>query len=214
VDAAILAGGRARRFAGRDKSTLRVGGLSILQRQLSVLRDVAERVVLVAGDASHLSAGGAGLRPPRAASSGVGELALEVIPDLLPGGGALGGLHAALSAARSQHVLVLACDLPFVTRAFLRHLAALPGPAHDAVVPRSPDGWQPLCAVYRRDLAETFGKRIAEGRLKVADALAGLRIREVGPAEIASVEPDERLFLNVNTPEDLARAIRLLHKTR
>jgi molybdopterin-guanine dinucleotide biosynthesis protein A len=197
VDAAILAGGQARRFAGRDKRTLRVGGLSILQRQLAALREVAERVVLVGGDAPGT---------PEAAG-------LEVVPDRVPGGGALGGLYTALSAARSPHVLVLACDLPFVSRAFLRHLAALPGPAHDAVVPRSRDGWQPLCAIYRRDVAPRLEERIASGRLKIADALASLRIREVGPAEIAAVEPDERLFLNVNTPHDLARAIRLLHKT-
>lgn len=198
MDAAILAGGQARRFAGRDKSALLVGGLTILQRQLSALREVAERVVMV------------GALPPGVQVPGFD---LEAVPDLVSGGGALGGLYTALSAARSPHVLVLACNLPFVSRVFLRHLAALPGPAHDAVVPRSHDGWQPLCAVYRRDLAAGFGERVASGRLKVADALAELRVREVGPAEIASVEPDERLFLNVNTPRDLARAIRLLHKT-
>lgn len=198
MDAAILTGGQSRRFSGRDKSALRVGGLTILQRQLSVLREVAGRVVMVGGSA------------PRFRGDG---LELEVVPDLVPGGGALGGLYTALSAARSPHVLVLACDLPFVSRAFLGYLAALPGPEHDAVVPRSRDGWQPLCAIYRRDLAARFGERIASERLKVADALADLRVREVGPSEIASVDPDERLFLNVNTPEDLAHAIRLLHKT-
>jgi molybdopterin-guanine dinucleotide biosynthesis protein A len=198
VDAAILAGGQARRFAGRDKSALHVGGLTILQRQISALREVAGRIVLVGADAPGEQVPG---------------LEIEAVPDLIPGSGALGGLYTALSAARSPHVLVLACDLPFVSRAFLRHLAALPGPAHDAVVPRSPDGWQPLCAIYRRELAAGFAGRIASGRLKIADALAELRVREVGPAETASVEPDERLFLNVNTPDDLARAIRLLHKT-
>ncbi len=198
MDAAILAGGQARRLAGRNKSALLVGGVSILQQQLSVLRSVAERVVIV------------GARHP---GIDVPGLEIEAVPDLVPGGGALGGLYTALTAARSPHVLVLACDLPFVSRAFLRHLATLPGPAHDAIVPRSPDGWQPLCAVYRRALAGRFGERIAAGRLKIADALADVRVREVGPDEIASVEPDERLFLNVNTPGDLAQAIRLLHKT-
>ena len=198
MDAAILAGGQARRLAGRDKRALRIGGLTILQRQLSALSEVAGRVVMV---------GGGVLRPKPPG------LEIDVVPDLIAGGGALGGVYSALVAARTPHVLVLACDLPFVSRAFLRHLAALPGPEHDAVVPRSRDGWQPLCAIYRRDLAAAFAKRIASGRLKVADALADARVREVGPAEIAAVEPDERLFLNVNTPGDLARAIRLLHKT-
>ncbi|HSK11546.1 MAG TPA: molybdenum cofactor guanylyltransferase [Vicinamibacterales bacterium] len=197
MDAAILAGGQARRFGGHDKSALLLDGLSILDRQLSVLGEVADRVVVIGGAAG-----------PRSRAAG-----LEVISDLVPGAGALGGLYTALSAARSPHALVLACDLPFVSRVFLRYLAALAGPAHDAVVPRSRDGLQPLCAVYDRRLAAVLGERIASGRLKVADALAGLRVREVGPAEIASVDPDEKLFLNVNAPADLDHAIRLLHNT-
>lgn len=196
MNAAILAGGQARRFGGRDKSALMIGGLSILDRQVSVLREVADRVLLVAGDSDSLHGRG-----------------LEVVADRVPHAGALGGIYTALSASHGEHVLVLACDLPFVSAVFLCHLAGLAGPGYDAVVPRSPDGLQPLCAVYARSLAPRIGERIAAGRLKIVDALEASRVREVGPAEIAAIDPDENLFLNVNAPDDLDRAIRLLHNS-
>ena len=196
MNAAILAGGQARRFGGLDKSALVVGNSSILERQVSVLREVADRVLLVGGN--HVS---------------LEDRALEVVPDRLPHAGALGGIYTALLASHTEHVIVLACDLPFVSANFLRHLAGLAGPGLDAVVPRSPDGLQPLCAVYSRSLAPRIGELIAAGRLKVAGALEAGRVREIDPAEIAAVEPDEKLFLNVNTPDDLERASRLLHNS-
>ena len=78
--AAILAGGRATRFGGRDKSALVVDGRTILERQIAELSIVAEERLLVGGAVSHPDA--------------------RTIPDLVPDCGPLGGLHAALSGAR------------------------------------------------------------------------------------------------------------------
>jgi len=194
VDAAILAGGQARRFGGRDKSALRIGAASILDRQLSVLREAAGRVFVVTASRARF-----------------GRADIEVVEDLVPGAGAAGGLYTALQAGRSPFVLVLACDLPFVSAAFLRYLASLAGPGCDAVVPRSADGWQPLCAVYGRHVAADLRARIETGRLKLLDALASWRVREVGPPEIEAAGGGEHVFLNVNTPGDLERASELLH---
>ncbi len=192
MDAAILAGGRARRFGGRDKSALSVGPVSILDRQLAALSGLADRVVIVAGTTRSFR----GSRVP-------------VIRDRLQNAGALGGLYTALATAQSDHVLVLACDLPFVTAPLLAGLAARASEGWDAVVPRSRDGRQPLCAVYARRLAPLVRARIAAGHLKVADVLDEVRTLEIGPSELATFDPDGRLFFNVNTPDDLARASRL-----
>src|ERR1051325_6761011 len=105
--AAILAGGRARRFDCRDKSALVVEGQTILERQLAVLSAVAGDVRIIRRE-----------------------------DDLVPGCGPLGGLHAALAAAASDEVLVVACDMPYVTSPFAAHLLSLAGPAADIVVPR------------------------------------------------------------------------------
>jgi molybdenum cofactor guanylyltransferase len=192
VDAAILAGGRARRFGGADKSSLRVGAATILERQLAVLDGLADRVFLVAGE-----------------SAPVGGVRLHVVPDRLPNAGALGGIYTALCEAAGSHVLVVACDLPFLAAPLLARLMALADDQCDAVVPHTVDGVQPLCAVYARRLAEPVRRQIESGRLKIQDFLEAISVRELGPGEIAPFDPDGRLFLNVNTPDDLNRAVRL-----
>jgi len=196
VDAAILAGGQARRFGGENKSALRVGRVSILERQLAVLDGLADRVFVVAG------------RPAR-----VGGHDVRVVPDRLPNAGALGGLYTALCEAAGPYVLVVACDLPFLTAPLLARLIDLAGDAWDAVVPRTTDGLQPLCAVYARHLAERVRRRVESGHLKIQDLLGAIRVRELGPDEISLFDPDGRLFFNVNTPGDLEQAVRLSART-
>ena len=192
MDAAILAGGRARRLGGQDKRALRVGPTTILERQLAALDGLVDRVFVVGAD--PMAAGG-----PCPA----------VVTDRLPNAGALGGLYTALCEAAGSHVLVVACDLPFVTTALLARLISLADSTRDAVVPRSTDGLQPLCAVYARRLADEVRRCIESGRLKIQDLLGTIRVREVGPAEIATFDPEGRLFFNVNTPDDLEEAVRL-----
>lgn len=191
MDAAILAGGRARRLGGAEKSSLLVGHATILERQLDALTGVAARVFVVARDPASVDARG-----------------LRVVPDRLPGAGALGGLYTALVEAESPHVLVLACDLPFLTPALLATLAGMAGDEHDAVVPRTADGRQPLCAIYARRLADTVRRQVESGHLKIQDLLAAIRLRELGPDDLARLDPDGRLFHNVNTPGDLELALR------
>jgi molybdopterin-guanine dinucleotide biosynthesis protein A len=105
-------------------------------------------------------------------------------------------------------VLVVACDMPFLTAPFLGRLVA-ECLGVDAVVPRTADGLHPLCAVYAQSAAAAVQRRILNGQLRVADALADLAVREVGPEEIAPYDPDGTLLVNINTPDDYERALRL-----
>ena len=187
--AAILAGGRARRFGGRDKSRLVVGGRAILARQLDVLQRVVPRVVIVANDAEAFAGAG-----------------VPVLPDAVPGGGSLGGIYTALAGAGGP-VLVLACDMPFVTAPFLARVIDA-GQEADIAIPRGRDGYQPLCANYGPACIGPLRRRLDRGALKVVDLLADVRVRELGPDEIAPYDPDGLLLLNINTADDLARAVR------
>jgi molybdopterin-guanine dinucleotide biosynthesis protein A len=189
VDVAILAGGRARRLGGVDKSALMVGRLSILERELAAADALADRIILVGGDPD---------------AHGPGRV--RVVADRLPGAGAIGGLYTALCETGTPYVIVLACDLPFISARVLGRLAALAREPIDAVVPRTPDGWQPLCAAYARRLEHRVRQHIESGHLKVQDLLAEVRVRELGPDDLASIDPTGRSFINVNTPDDLGRA--------
>ena len=194
--AAILAGGQARRLGGLDKSALAVGtgvgtgvgiGLgigavprSIREHQLTVLRGLTPHILIIGRDG---------------------------IPDRVPGAGALGGLYTALVEAPTDQVVVVACDMPFLTAPFLARLAAVGAESGvDAVVPCDARGRHPLCASYRRQIAPRLKARIDAGALRVRDALSELTVREFGPDELAPFDADGRLLTNVNTPEDYARA--------
>jgi molybdopterin-guanine dinucleotide biosynthesis protein A len=181
--AAILAGGRSRRFDGRDKSMLRVDGQTILDRQLTALAGLADQVWLV---------GYRGVAP---------DPSVTIVPDRLAARGPLGGLDAALAAADGA-LLVLACDMPNVTQPMLRHLIQrLDG--MDAVVPRSRHGYHPLCAVYASSCRAAVRRRLESGALRMIDLLGDLRVCDVTEAELAPFGAAGHLLANVNTQADL-----------
>ena len=190
VSAAILAGGRATRFGGVDKASLAVGRARIIDRQLAVLAAVTDDVRIVANDAGRYAG-----------------LGVRVIPDAVAGAGPLGGIYTALLDATRDRVLVIACDLPFVTAALLERLLTESGAGEevDAVVPRSARGLEPLCALYSRRCAAVARERIERGALQVAGLLEAVRTRVLGPETLAPYD-EGALFENVNTPHDHERA--------
>ena len=194
--AAIIAGGDARRFGGRDKGALAIGEARIIDREIAVLREVADHLVIVAND------------PDRYRSLG-----LPIVQDLVPGAGALGGIYTAITVARDTPTLVVACDMPFLSARFLRHLAIAGGEV-DVAIPRTAEGYEPLCASYSRGCADPIRRRIDAGALTVLGVLSDVRVREIGPEEIAPYDPDGTLFFNVNTPDDYARSLDVVARQR
>lgn len=190
--AAILAGGRAARFDGRDKGALVVSGRTILDRQISELSQITTDVLIVGGD----TAGGGA---PFVFPEGVRR-----VTDRVPGCGPLGGLHAALSEARAGIVVVVACDMPFVSAPLLGHLLTLAnGPDRpDVVVPRTEGGYHPLCAVYTRACLEPVTRRLSRGQFRVDGLFEDIRLCIVTPDVLAAFGDPDRLLANINTPLD------------
>jgi len=194
ASAAILAGGRATRFGGRDKSALLVDGRPILQRQLAELARVTSDILIVGG-----RDGAANAR----AFPAIDGIAPRSVADIIPGCGPLGGIHAALSEARSDLVFVLACDMPYIAAAFVAYALALARDA-DAVVPRTERGYHPLCAVYSRACLEPATRRLAAGHWKTIDLMLDVRTRIVTPEELDRFGGETTLLANVNTPDEYA----------
>jgi molybdopterin-guanine dinucleotide biosynthesis protein A len=191
VSAAILAGGGATRFGGRDKSALLVDGRTIFDRQLQVLTAVTDDVMVVG--AGHAASAQQLQRAPD----------VRAIRDIVPGCGPLGGLHAALAAGRGDAVLVIACDMPFVTADFAGYLLSLSAGAA-VVVPRTERGYHPLCAVYTRACLEPVTTRLASRRLRMRDLIDDLPARVLTVEEIERFGDRHRLLANVNTPAEFA----------
>lgn len=182
--AAILAGGRATRFGGRDKGALPVAGRSIRDRQLAVLHAVADDVVIV---------GGPDPRVPGA----------RHVPDLATACGPLGGLYTALLEAAHDRTFVVACDMPFVSAALAAFLLASIGDA-DAAVPRTARGLHPLCAAYARTAVDAVAARLRTGRLKMIDLYDDLRVHVVEADALGTFGDPDRLLANVNSPAEYA----------
>jgi molybdopterin-guanine dinucleotide biosynthesis protein A len=190
IAAAILAGGLAVRMGGANKAGLRIGSERIIDRQLRLLRQIADPVFIVAATAEPFR-----------------ELQIEVVPDVVAGAGPLGGIYTALTASPRDRTLIVACDLPYLSLPLLERLAA-PSDA-DLVIPRTERGYEPLCAAWSAACAGPIRQRIQNGLLKTALVVEELRVEEIGPEVLASCDPHGLLFVNVNTPHDYERARRL-----
>lgn len=190
VTAFILAGGRSTRM-GTDKAFVLLDGRTLLVRALDLARSLTADVGIV-GDAVKFASFG------------------PVVEDVFPGCGPLGGIHAALRSSQTDLNLILAVDIPFLTPALLQYMFARAQDSERAMVtvPRTARGWQPLCAVYRRDFALIAEKALRARRYKI-DALfdeAGVQV--ISELELQSAGFSSDLFSNLNTPDDLSEAAR------
>ena len=189
VSGAVLVGGASSRM-GRDKARLTLDGVANATRLARLVAGLFEEVLLVGGDP-----------PPEAPGRRVADPEGPVC--------ALRGLVAALEAARGPQVLVVATDLPLLTPDLL--LALVAWPEADVVVPRTGQGLHPLCALYRRSAALPAAREcLAAGRLRLQEIFEVLDVSSFGPDEVARIDPAGTALLNVNTPEDGARAEALL----
>jgi molybdopterin-guanine dinucleotide biosynthesis protein A len=187
VEGFILVGGASRRM-GRDKALLDFAGQPLIERIARELSAVVSTVSLV------------GARQPYGA--------FKNVPDVYQEWGALGGIHAALMAAKTDWTAVVACDLPFVTGELFERLVTFRNDMTGAIVPIQADGRpQPVCALYRAATClPEIEKLVAAGEHTPRALLANVRARYVEFAEICDLPAAEHLFFNVNRPEDLKKA--------
>lgn len=189
----ILAGGGATRYGGLPKGLERVGGERMIDRVAKALRAVTDDLLLIANDPDA-----AGWLPD-----------LRVAGDVRAGEGALGGLHAALTHAGGDIVLV-AWDMPFVSASLLGAMRARgEGDGADAVLPESDGsrrGVEPLCAWYSARCLPAVTAALDAGDRRVIAFHNAVRIVRIGIDEVRAFGDPARLFANVNSPDELAVA--------
>lgn len=184
---AVLAGGQSRRM-GRDKSTLLLGDRPLMQHGLEHIATLGLPMMLITNTPDQHR-----------------QFGLPMFGDEYLHAGALGGLATALHHSTTDYTLCLACDLPFLNPALLHYLLTL-CTGVDAVVPQVGGQDQNLHAVYHRRCLPIMTAQIAARHLRISDLFARLHVRWVTEAETRRFDPDGRAFMNINTPEDLARA--------
>ena len=190
VSLVIQAGGNSRRM-GEDKGRKLFLGRPLIQRVVDRIAPIANEILVTTN------------RPVDYAF-----LNLRVVPDLIPGRGALGGIYTALASARYPIVAVVACDMPFASAALLEAaISLLVREEMDVVLPRSTGGLEPLHAIYRRlTCLPVVRTAIDANQLKIIDWFSSVRVRELSLDEVAAIEPSGLVFRNVNTPEEFSEA--------
>ena len=191
VTGVLLAGGNSSRM-GRNKALMTLAGRRLVDRVLAVLSSVLDDLLMVTNSPELYA-----------------DLGVRMVPDVVAGKGALGGIHSALHHAAAPHCLVVACDMPFLNADFLRYIVDQRA-AYDVVVPIADGRPQPLHAVYGKACLQPIARRLESDRLHVVGFFPDVRVREVTAQELAAFDPEGLSFRNLNTPEEFADAERRL----
>jgi molybdopterin-guanine dinucleotide biosynthesis protein A len=187
VSAFVLAGGKSTRM-NADKAFVEFDGSTLLVRALSLAASASPETWIVG---------------PRQRFAAFGQ----VVEDVFPNHGPLGGIHAALRASNTDLNFLLAVDLPFVEVDFVQYLLTQAQISNAmATVPRAGGGWQPLCAVYRKPFADVAELALHQSANKIDPLFAKVVVRVVEETELKSAGFLPEMFRNLNTPEDLTEA--------
>jgi molybdopterin-guanine dinucleotide biosynthesis protein A len=187
VMGAVLAGGVGARL-GEPKAVVDLAGRPLISYPLEALERTGLEVVVVAKRDTPL---------PKLAVPVWYERDEPVHPAL--------GLATVLQRAPTESVLVVGCDMPFVTTELLAHIASLP---HPVALPSAGGRLHPLIALYARWMATAFAFSLGRGQ-SVQQIVSEHNPHLIDESELEQFGEVERLLFNVNTPEDLERAAEL-----
>lgn len=186
VTVAVLAGGASRRM-GAEKSLAELEGKPLIQHVLACVQQLNMPVLLVTDKPEQYS-----------------QFQVEMVSDILPGKGSLGGIYSALVTSTTPFSLCVACDMPFLNVELLTYLLSL-RIGFDAVVPMINNQPQGLHAIYHKRAAAPIRDLMNRNELRIRGVFDHLRVRLVGESAIRAIDPELRSFTNLNTPEELAR---------
>ncbi len=189
---------------GRDKALLELSGVPMIRRTADLLTTLVTKTTLVisANQSDNLGA-----------TNPYSTFGLPTLTDSWPSFGPLGGIATALANTQSKWCLMLACDMPFLTKGWLTFLLGHTAQSEtdtplkiDAIVPETNRGLEPLCAIYRASCAPILSAALNRGVRKVTDALSDLNLHRIPENEWRKFSPDGNLFGNLNTWQDYLEA--------
>ena len=188
VTGVIQAGGKSTRMGGEPKALMELGGRRVIDRVVDVLASVTDDVLLVTNTPELYAA-----------------LGLPMVADIFPDHGSLGGIYSGLVAASGAVAFTVACDMPFLLPEVARLVTSRADRA-DVVLPRVGGQFETLHACYAKSCLAPMEARLRAGQLKIIGFFEDVRVLEIPEEVVARLAAPEVVFMNVNTPDDLARA--------
>lgn len=187
LDLVIQAGGKSSRM-GENKMLMPFLGVPLIQRVLERIRGIAGEVLIITNDPQALE-----------------FLGVKLVPDSIPGKGAIGGLYTAMDQAQGDYVAVVACDLPFVNAGILQAgLDILTHTGADVAIPKlNGDFYEPLHAVYRRKICkEAILQAIKADLHRLISWFPAVQVVEMDESLISQLDPYGHAFFNINNKDD------------
>lgn len=196
VTAIILAGGKSRRL-GKNKALETIGDISLIERTIERLKQLTGQILVVTSQE----------QPDLPAA-----VKAEILVDIYPEKGPLGGLYTGLLASQSPYSLVVACDMPFLNQALLSYMMQCSA-NFEIVLPRLEGNVEPLHAIYSKDCLAHIECLLKLDMLSILHLFKQTKVRYIEADEINRFDPEHLSFFNVNTADDLEKARKLRSST-
>jgi len=188
VTGIILAGGKNSRM-GTNKAFLEINGIRLIDNILAIYQKIFSEIIIVTDDPLSYT-----------------EFSDTIIvTDIYKGKGPLGGIYTGLFYAKNDYAFISACDMPSLNKDFILYMTEQQTNKFDIIAPELPAGFQPLHAIYSRRCLPSIKKMIISDKLKIADCFKEMRLLIITAEKIKLFDKDCRLFLNINTPDDLKK---------
>lgn len=183
----ILAGGRNSRFGGREKALIPLAGKPMIDHIIAAFDGLFAEVIIVSNQ-------------PRLYF----DRDATIVTDLIDTRSSLTGIHAGLFYSLCNDVFICACDTPLIRPALIATLLDARQDGIDVVVPQTPSGLEPLCAVYAQRCLNPIEHRLKRGDYRIRRFFDRVRVKHVSEKRLRPTDPNLLSFKNVNSPEDLA----------
>lgn len=191
ISTIILAGGKSLRL-GYDKVLERVGKTSLLEQVISRIDSFSKSIIIVTAK-------------ERTFASLADNPKVQVVSDIFPGQGSLGGVYTGLKKSDSFYNLVVAADMPFLNESLLRYIIEV-SDGYDFVLPKVNNLYEPLHAVYSQNCVTPIETILAQGKRVIIELFDYVKVRYIGAEEIDRFDPQHLSYFNINTKEDLELA--------
>ena len=191
----ILSGGLNTRFSGKDKSLIQLGGHYVFESIYSIMHDLFDDIILVTN------------RPLDYISWD-----LTIVTDIFSVRSSLTGIHTGLHYSNNDYSFFVACDTPFLKKELVQSIISRIHPNVDAIVPQTSKGYEPLFAVYSKKCLKPIEHQLKQKDLKVRNILKKVRTLFFPEDKIREIDPELHSFFNINTPDDLAIAKKMIKK--
>jgi molybdenum cofactor guanylyltransferase len=198
ISCIILAGGKSIRF-GHDKITEKIGDTSLIEQVVSRIHPISREIIIVTAN-------------ERAFTQLANHPKVSIVHDIVPGMGSLGGIYTGLIESKTHYNLVVAADMPFLNGALLRYMMNV-AEGYDMTLPHINKWYEPLHAIYSRNCIEPAKKLMDEGNRVIVELFKYIKVRYVEAEEIDHYDPQHLSFFNINTQEDMKKALNIIGGT-